>query len=119
MNKMPVQDMPPPGGYPAVPTTRNLPTRGISGAAMWGIFFLTTSFGFYMVGQGNKERSLDRLETRRARLALVPMLQAEEDLRFVKEEIRRVKEEVRLTGRTTGNVYKTPGVWMPPSTRLY
>ena len=50
------RDMPPPGGYATVKYKRNIPIRGISGAALMGTIALICGFGFYRMGQGNIER---------------------------------------------------------------
>lgn len=52
----PVQDRPPPGGYPEVPFRRNLPARGLSGAALLVVGATAILGGLYVVAQYNKER---------------------------------------------------------------
>ena len=56
------------------------------------------------VGQTNIASRKERQETREARYAIAPLLQAEEDLRYV---------ERRRAGGIAPNVYKTPGLWIP------
>ena len=73
----PVQDMPPPGGYPEINIKRRTPARGPSGAIIWGAFFATTMGGFYLLGQGNQKRNAEKMERREAKLAITPFLQAE------------------------------------------
>ncbi|CAH9101160.1 unnamed protein product [Cuscuta europaea] len=55
-----------------------------------------------------------------ARRAILPMLQAEEDQRFVKEWRKYVEEEARIMkdvpGWKVGESVYNSGRWMPPST---
>lgn len=58
------------------------------------------------IGQTNIARRKDKQELREARFALAPLLQAEEDQRYV---------EAKRQGLIAPNVFKTPNVWFPPS----
>jgi hypothetical protein len=58
------------------------------------------------VGQTNIARRQEKQEVREARYAITPVLQAEEDLRYV---------EARRAGLVPKNVYQTPNLWSPPS----
>ncbi|KAK9135749.1 hypothetical protein Syun_015079 [Stephania yunnanensis] len=133
---MPVlQDGPPPGGFPPVRYARRIPTKGPSAVAIFLTTFGAFSWGMYQVGKGNKIRR----ETRRkpqfgmkrkprelkeekyaARRAILPILQAEEDERFVKEWKKYLEEEARIMKDVPGwkvgeSVYHS-GKWMPPAT---
>ena len=55
----------------------------------------------------NTARRLEKQEKREARFAIAPVLQAEEDLRYV--QARRNGDVV------SANVFKTPGIWLPPT----
>merc|ERR1712065_65456 len=72
------QDMPPSGGYKPIRYARRLPARPISAGAMFGITAAITVAGFAMVAKGNAARRNEEDEKIRARMALVPLLQAEE-----------------------------------------
>lgn len=50
------RDMPPSGGFQAIRYTRSLPFRGPSGAVIFGGMFAICGYGFYVLGQGIKER---------------------------------------------------------------
>ena len=117
-----VQDMPPPGGYPKILTERTLPDRGPSGAVLWGGSALMIMWGFYQVGQENARRSSDKLESREARLAIIPVLQAEEDVKCVKAEIADLKDEAvvmkGVKGWKVGESVYHSGKWMPPTTAI-
>mmetsp|Transcript_1642 Transcript_1642/g.3315 ORF Transcript_1642/g.3315 Transcript_1642/m.3315 type:complete len:97 (-) Transcript_1642:699-989(-) len=79
---MPVkQDMPPPGGFPAIRFGRRIANTGPSGAFVFGVGALVIGFGFYKVGQTNLETRALKAEVKAARQTLLPLLQAEEDRR--------------------------------------
>lgn len=92
-----VQDGPPPGGFPAIRYGRRIPNTGPSGIALFTAGTIIMAYGFYRVGQGNRQRRSERREKMDARRTLVPFLQAEEDRRFVKEyAIFKEKESALL-----------------------
>lgn len=92
------QDGPPPGGFPAIRYARRIPNTGPTGATIFGVTALLMGYGFYRVIEGNHKRRYERhmgldkctnlgyraerREVRMARIALMPMLQAEEDRRY-------------------------------------
>merc|ERR1711991_217067 len=92
------QDMPPSGGYKPIRYARRLPARPISAGAMFGITAAITVAGFAMVAKGNAARRNEEDEKIRARMALVPLLQAEEDRRYVALDLARKEEEAELMG---------------------
>ncbi|KAJ0568178.1 hypothetical protein HanIR_Chr06g0293221 [Helianthus annuus] len=127
-----LQDGPPPGGFAPVRYARRIPSKGPSAVAIFLAAFGAFSWGMYQVGKGNKIRSWsmlfdDRLEywaikeeKYAARRAILPMLQAEEDERFVKEWRKYLEEEARIMKDVPGwkvgeSVYHS-GRWMPPAT---
>ncbi|KAG9445688.1 hypothetical protein H6P81_011816 [Aristolochia fimbriata] len=97
-----LQDGPPPGGFAPVRYARRIPTKGPSAIAI----FLTTlgafSYGMYQVGQGNKIRRAIKEEKYAARRAILPLLQAEEDERFVMEWKKSLEEEARIMKNVPG-----------------
>ncbi|EMS55021.1 hypothetical protein TRIUR3_11800 [Triticum urartu] len=118
---MPVlQDGPPPGGFAPVRYARRIPNKGPSAIALFLTTFGAFSWGMYQVGQGNKVRRALKEEKIAARSAILPMLQAEEDERFVKEWKKYLEEEARIMKNVPGwkvgeSVYNS-GKWMPPAT---
>eukprot|EP00619_Florenciella_sp_RCC1007_P013597 CAMPEP_0205920728 /NCGR_PEP_ID=MMETSP1325-20131115/11656_1 /ASSEMBLY_ACC=CAM_ASM_000708 /TAXON_ID=236786 /ORGANISM="Florenciella sp., Strain RCC1007" /LENGTH=113 /DNA_ID=CAMNT_0053288449 /DNA_START=52 /DNA_END=393 /DNA_ORIENTATION=- len=101
-----LQDLPPEGGYPEVRYRPKPTVRGPSGAMIWGLSVLAVCGGFYRVGQTNIARRAEKEEKREARFAIAPLLQAEEDLRYV---------QARRNGEVSSNVYKSEGIWFPPT----
>lgn len=113
-----IQDMPPPGGFPAVRYARRLPNTGPGGVAVFTATALVMGFGFYRVGQGNLYRRECRKEKQAARQTLMPLLQAEEDRRFVEIQAKAKYLEGKIMEGTPGwqvgaNVYNN-GKWYPP-----
>ncbi|KAL2230179.1 UNVERIFIED_CONTAM: NADH dehydrogenase ubiquinone 1 alpha subcomplex subunit 13-B [Sesamum indicum] len=118
---MPVlQDGPPPGGFAPVRFARRIPNKGPSAMAIFLAAFGAFSWGMYQVGKGNKIRRALKEEKYAARRAILPILQAEEDERFVKEWKKYLEEEARIMKDVPGwkvgeSVYHS-GRWMPPAT---
>ena len=48
--------MPPAGGFEAVKYKRNLPLRGPGGLVVLGGVTAICAYGFYRLGQGNREK---------------------------------------------------------------
>ncbi|XVF29195.1 hypothetical protein REPUB_Repub15cG0099400 [Reevesia pubescens] len=118
---MPIlQDGPPPGGFAPVRYARRIPNKGPSAMAIFLAAFGAFSYGMYQVGQGNKNRRALKEEKYAARRAILPVLQAEEDERFVKEWKKYLEYEAEVMKDVPGwkvgeNVYNS-GKWMPPAT---
>eukprot|EP00937_MAST-01D_sp_MAST-1D-sp2_P001700 g1700.t1 len=112
------QEMPPKGGFPTVKYARGVPAaRGPSGAALWVGGVIATVVGFYVVGQSNIARREYKKEKRLARAALIPLLQAEEDARYVEARRAEIAKEAELMKSVPGweagqSVYHS-GKWMP------
>uniref|UniRef100_A0A7S2GF35 NADH dehydrogenase [ubiquinone] 1 alpha subcomplex subunit 13 n=1 Tax=Octactis speculum TaxID=3111310 RepID=A0A7S2GF35_9STRA len=100
------QDMPPQGGYPEIRYKFRGTPRGPSGLAIFAVSGAMILGGFFMVGQTNYGRKMDKNLNREARQGILSVLMAEEDLRYV---------YARRNGQVTPNVYKTPGLWFPPT----
>ncbi|OIV98867.1 hypothetical protein TanjilG_21202 [Lupinus angustifolius] len=117
---MPVlQDGPPPGGFAPVRFARRIPNTGPSAVAIFLATFGAFSWGMYQVGQGNKIRRAIKEEKYAARRAILPVLQAEEDERFVREWHKYLEYEAEVMKDVPGwkvgeSVYHS-GRWMPPA----
>eukprot|EP00542_Grammatophora_oceanica_P016001 CAMPEP_0194040014 /NCGR_PEP_ID=MMETSP0009_2-20130614/12077_1 /TAXON_ID=210454 /ORGANISM="Grammatophora oceanica, Strain CCMP 410" /LENGTH=108 /DNA_ID=CAMNT_0038683021 /DNA_START=79 /DNA_END=402 /DNA_ORIENTATION=- len=95
-NLPPVQDMPPPGGYPKVDLVRAVPSRGPKGWQIWAGAALMIAWGFNRVGKTNREAAVQKLEERKFRYAVVPFLQAEADQEYMEREEANLKEEAEI-----------------------
>ncbi|CAK8678685.1 NADH dehydrogenase [ubiquinone] 1 alpha subcomplex subunit 13-like [Clavelina lepadiformis] len=93
------QDLPPPGGYGAIPYKRNLPVRGPSGFVIFGLGIAVHGLGLYLM-QKKKRLTEHRIEENRsAENCLMPILEAEKDrqyLRFWKEQVE--SEALNIVG---------------------
>ncbi|XP_030606836.1 NADH dehydrogenase [ubiquinone] 1 alpha subcomplex subunit 13 [Archocentrus centrarchus] len=87
------QDMPPPGGYAPFDYKRNLPKRGLSGYSMFGIGIGIMVFGYWRLFKWNRERRRLQIEELEARIALMPLLQAEHDRRTLRMLRENLEEE--------------------------
>ncbi|NXX07560.1 NDUAD dehydrogenase, partial [Larus smithsonianus] len=92
------QDMAPPGGYGPVDYKRHLPRRGLSGGR-------GTANGAGRLRRGDPARALTPAPSRRrrlliedleARIALMPLLQAESDRRTLRLLRQNLDEEAKI-----------------------
>mmetsp|Transcript_9490 Transcript_9490/g.34803 ORF Transcript_9490/g.34803 Transcript_9490/m.34803 type:complete len:148 (-) Transcript_9490:212-655(-) len=113
------QDGPPPGGFPSIRYGRRLPNTGPTGLALFTAIGLGMTYGFYRVITGNQRRRAEEEERVAARTAVLPLLQAEEDRKYVEAKRRQVQVEDRLMKGVPGwesgkqDTYST-GRWKPP-----
>ncbi|XP_031418759.1 NADH dehydrogenase [ubiquinone] 1 alpha subcomplex subunit 13 [Clupea harengus] len=113
------QDMPPPGGYGPVQYKRNLPTRGLSGYSMFGIGIGVMIFGYWRIVKWNRERRRLLIEDLEARIALLPLLQAESDRRTLRLMRENLEEEAVIMKDVPGwkvgeNMFHTDR-WVSPT----
>uniref|UniRef100_A0A672UTH6 NADH dehydrogenase [ubiquinone] 1 alpha subcomplex subunit 13 n=1 Tax=Strigops habroptila TaxID=2489341 RepID=A0A672UTH6_STRHB len=76
------QDMAPPGGYGPIDYKRHLPRRGLSGYSLFALGAGSLLLGYYTLVKWNRERRRLLIEDLEARIALMPLLQAESDRRY-------------------------------------
>mmetsp|Transcript_9955 Transcript_9955/g.12417 ORF Transcript_9955/g.12417 Transcript_9955/m.12417 type:complete len:132 (+) Transcript_9955:187-582(+) len=116
----PAQEMAPKGGYkmPAGNFARYQPKQRMSGALIFGGVAFMVCYGFYGVGQGNIKRRALRQERRERRAAIIPFLQAEEDVRYTRARAAQIDVEKRIMADVPGwEAGKSPfnsGRFMPP-----
>ncbi|KAK1869981.1 hypothetical protein I4F81_012446 [Pyropia yezoensis] len=114
-----VQDMAPPGGYASIGVARNVPKSvGPRASLLMLAGALVMGGGLYRVGTFNVHRRELKEERAAIRRALTPLLQAEEDARFVRAQSAYVEWEAQLMAgkpdwNADTNVYKTRS-YMPP-----
>ncbi|KAM5190339.1 NADH dehydrogenase [ubiquinone] 1 alpha subcomplex subunit 13 [Callospermophilus lateralis] len=87
------QDMPPPGGYGPIDYKRNLPRRGLSGYSMFAVGIGTLLVGYWSMMKWNRERRRLQIEDLEARIALMPLFQAERDRRILQMLRENLEEE--------------------------
>eukprot|EP00638_Chattonella_subsalsa_P001612 CAMPEP_0117756516 /NCGR_PEP_ID=MMETSP0947-20121206/14129_1 /TAXON_ID=44440 /ORGANISM="Chattonella subsalsa, Strain CCMP2191" /LENGTH=107 /DNA_ID=CAMNT_0005576127 /DNA_START=79 /DNA_END=399 /DNA_ORIENTATION=- len=98
----PFQDIAPPGGYPKIDVRTANRARGPSGLMIFAGATAVIAYGFYKVGQGNIERRENKWEKRDARMAIIPFLQAEEDVAFLKRQAQWNKREAEIMKNVPG-----------------
>eukprot|EP00177_Eucheuma_denticulatum_P006580 GFKZ01011977.1.p1 GENE.GFKZ01011977.1~~GFKZ01011977.1.p1 ORF type:complete len:144 (-),score=18.68 GFKZ01011977.1:65-496(-) len=115
------QEVAPKGGYAPINVARNVPKSISTRGAAWLLVGTAAmmSYSFYRLGTFNVKRRMLRQEKKEIRMALTPLLQAEEDARFVKQRDEYHKWEADLMSDVPGwkvgdNVYKTRN-FVPPS----
>ncbi|KAL6104443.1 NADH dehydrogenase [ubiquinone] 1 alpha subcomplex subunit 13 [Pungitius pungitius] len=114
------QDMPPAGGYASFDYKRNLPKRGLSGYSMFGIGIGIMVFGYWRLFRWNRERRRLQIEEMEARIALMPLLQAEHDRRSLRMLRENLEEEAIIMKDVPGwkvgeKVFNTDR-WVTPLT---
>ena len=103
-----------------VDITKTLRNRGPNGAQLWFGASALIAFGFYRVGQYNRQRAGEKLEERTARYALAPYLQAEEDRWYNEREKEILSKEAAIMknvpGWTVGESTYLTKRWVPRQT---
>ena len=117
-----IQDGPPPGGFPSVRFARRIPSTGPAGATVLATAAAVMAYGFYRVGQGNQGRRAVKAEKVARRAALYPVLQAEEDRRWVAAAAGAAAAEAEVMKGVPGweagkGVYSPGARWMPPASQ--
>nr|XP_060641143.1 NADH dehydrogenase [ubiquinone] 1 alpha subcomplex subunit 13 [Anolis sagrei ordinatus] len=112
------QDMPPSGGYGPIDYKRNLPRRGLSGYSLFAIGIGTLLFGYYNLMKWNRERRRLTIEDLETRVALMPLLMAEDDRRTLRLLRQNLDEEAKIMKDVPGwqvgeSRYHTTR-WVPP-----
>ena len=86
---------------------------------LFGVYTAAAVYGFYKIGENNAERRALKQEKLTARQTLLPVLQAEEDRRYVLSRAKELEEEERLMknvpGWKVGESVYSGGRWMPPA----
>lgn len=100
---MPIlQDAPPPGGFPAIRIERRLPSTGPTGVTIFGLVLASMSYGYYRYYVGHQERKALREEVREIQAGLFPVLQAENDLRYVAWKKGELEKEANIMKNVPG-----------------
>eukprot|EP01113_Clastostelium_recurvatum_P015728 TRINITY_DN1882_c0_g1_i3.p1 TRINITY_DN1882_c0_g1~~TRINITY_DN1882_c0_g1_i3.p1 ORF type:complete len:132 (-),score=28.22 TRINITY_DN1882_c0_g1_i3:146-520(-) len=113
-----IQDGPPASGFGRINYRRMLASsRGPSGIQMFLGVAAMFAFGMVQVNRYHKEREAVAAERLEARMAIMPVLQAEEDQRYVAARQEQLEKERKIMagvpGYTEEPFYKTR--WMPPA----
>ncbi|KAM9369222.1 NADH dehydrogenase [ubiquinone] 1 alpha subcomplex subunit 13 [Phaethornis superciliosus] len=113
------QDMAPPGGYGPIDYKRHLPRRGLSGYSLFALGVGSLLLGYYTLVKWNRERRRLLIEDLEARIALMPLLQAESDRRTLRIMRQNLDEEAKIMRDVPGwkvgeSLFHTER-WVPPT----
>jgi NADH dehydrogenase (ubiquinone) 1 alpha subcomplex subunit 13 len=101
---------------------RYLPARGPKGWQLWAGSVTLIVYGFYQIGKTNKAAIQQKMQERKVRYALTPLLQAEADREYMERELLALLKEREImknvvddTGRgwQAGASQYFGGQWMP------
>ena len=96
------QDLPPPGGYSAIPWKRVPAKSYFKWKTMWAIHFAVSSGALYLYYLNYKKVERDNIEMRSAKFAIMPLLFAERDREYLKQIRRNRDEEAKLMANVPG-----------------
>ncbi|XP_068127374.1 NADH dehydrogenase [ubiquinone] 1 alpha subcomplex subunit 13 [Hyperolius riggenbachi] len=118
------QDMPPPGGYGPIDYKRNLPRRGFSGYTLFALGIGTMAYGFWSLCWWNRERRRLWIEDLESRIALMPLIQAEDDRRVLRILRKNLEQEAIIMKDVPGwkvgeNVFHNDRWATPTLNELY
>jgi NADH dehydrogenase (ubiquinone) 1 alpha subcomplex subunit 13 len=83
-------------GFPEIQYRRDLPKRGLSGYGTFAVGAAVIAGGFVLMGQGNRHIRAVRQETRRRRLNISAVLQAEQDRRLMTTLLATYEREAEI-----------------------
>nr|XP_058925432.1 NADH dehydrogenase [ubiquinone] 1 alpha subcomplex subunit 13-like [Kogia breviceps] len=112
------QDMPQLGGYSPIDYKRNLPRQGLSDYSMVAMGIGTLLFVYWSMMKWNRERRRLQIHEFKARVALMPLLQAEKDQRLLQMFRENLEEEAIIVkgvpdGKVVESVFHTK-CWVTP-----
>lgn len=97
-----LQDTPPPGGFPAIRIDRRLPSTGPAGATIFAVGAVVSAYGYYKLYHHIQQRKADRLDLELTRAPVIPVLQAEDDIKWVARRKVELDEESRVMKHVPG-----------------
>jgi NADH dehydrogenase (ubiquinone) 1 alpha subcomplex subunit 13 len=112
-----LQDRPPPGGFPSIRVDKRLPSTGPTGAVLIGVGLAVMAYGHYKLSIYSHDIKSEAEEIRAIRQTILPVLQAEYELRYLKDARTRSAYEAEIMKNVPGF---TPGEcttrhrWMMP-----
>ncbi|XP_060013734.1 NADH dehydrogenase [ubiquinone] 1 alpha subcomplex subunit 13-like [Lagenorhynchus albirostris] len=112
------KDMPQLGGYSPIDYKRNLPRWGLSGYSMVAMGIGTLLFVYWSMMKWNCERRRLQIQKFEARIALMPLLQAEKDRKLLQILRENLEEEAIIVkgvpdGKVGESVFHTT-CWVTP-----
>jgi NADH dehydrogenase (ubiquinone) 1 alpha subcomplex subunit 13 len=115
-----VQDMPPVGGFPSIRINRRLPSTGPKGAAVFAVGAAVMAYGYYNVYHMIQDRKAGLHDLQMHRAPIIPVLQAEEDIKWAARRQAELAYEAHIMkdvpGWEVGKSNSATGRWIPPPT---
>ncbi|KAL3277427.1 hypothetical protein HHI36_012775 [Cryptolaemus montrouzieri] len=96
------QDMPPEGGYRAIPYKRIPARQFFSGSTLIAGYLGMTAGAAYVFYLNSLHNHIEEIEARSGRLAIQPILVAERDREYLKQLRRNRDEEAKLMANVEG-----------------
>jgi len=113
-----VQDVPPPGGFPSIRIYKRLPSTGPTGVTIFAVGGAVMAYGYYRVYHMIQKRKAARIDLEMTRAPIIPVLQAEQDIRFVEQRKKELEEEAKIMAKVpgwkVGEATSTTGRYIPP-----
>ncbi|KAL7540691.1 hypothetical protein ACHAXR_011423 [Thalassiosira sp. AJA248-18] len=95
---------------------RIFPDRGPKGWQLWAGATTLILYGYYQVGKTNKARIQQKMQERKVRYALAPLMQAEADREYMERELVNLRREAEIMK----NVVDPKGnKWVPGSSQYF
>lgn len=95
---------------------RYLPDRGPKGWQLWAGAATVITYGYYQVIKTNKARVQQKMQERKVRYALYPLLQAEADREYMERELVNLRREAEVMKDVT-DARGNP--WVPGSSQYF
>ena len=95
---------------------RYLPDRGPKGWQLWAGTVTIMAFGYYRIGQHNQRLVQQKMQERKVRYALAPLLQAEADREYMERELVALRREAEIMKDV---VDENGNKWVPGSSQFY
>ena len=73
-------------------------------------------YGYYQIGKTNQKAIQQKMQTRKVRYALLPLMQAEADREYMQSELLNLRREAEIMKHV---VHDKGNKWLPGSSQFY
>lgn len=95
---------------------RYLPDRGPKGWQLWAGATTLILYGYYQVGKTNQAKIQQKMQERKVRYALAPLMQAEADREYMERELVGLRKEAEVM---KGVVDEGGNGWVPGASQYF
>mmetsp|Transcript_8804 Transcript_8804/g.14241 ORF Transcript_8804/g.14241 Transcript_8804/m.14241 type:complete len:115 (+) Transcript_8804:77-421(+) len=95
---------------------RYLPDRGPKGWQLWLGATTAILYGYYQIGRTNKARIQQKMQERKVRYGLYPLMQAEADREYMERELVNLRREAEVMRGVRDGSGKE---WVPGSSQFF